>query len=303
MLESRLLLGIIMCVCMTANAAVRIVVPFVPGGPADNLARTIQVSLAQELAQPVAIEYRQGAGGDVAAAYVANTDSKDVVLLLTSTGIVTNLLLKSNQYYDATRLVPVSYIGTQTLILAVGNKSAMRNFAEWRKTANSATYGSSGVGSATHIVGEVFARTIDRDLQHIPYKGIAQATTDVISGTLDFMFDYDTHALPFVQDQQLIAIAVAAPHRLARLPDVPTLRELGITGMDIQPWWAIFANQTADAADLMRTQAALTKVLKNTADYQRLGIEIKDTKISRDFLQQEQQHYSRIVKRINIHLE
>lgn len=309
MLESRLLFGIkllaglLLCSSISANAVVRIVVPFAPGAAADNLARTIQPELSRELSQPVVIEYRQGAGGDIAAEYVTNTTSKDVVLLLTSTGIVTNSLLRSNQNYDFNRLVPVSFIGTQSLLLVVGNKSPMKNFVEWRRARSTATYGSSGQGSATHVMGEIFAKNLGHELQHIPYKGIAQATIDVLNGNVDFMFDYDTHAIPFVREQQLIAVAVAAPTRLSKLPDVPTFKELGINGMDIQPWWALFANPSADEADLSQVQSALVKVFKNTVLFQPLGIEVRGSAISKDFLQQERQRYNRIIGRTKIQLD
>jgi len=298
-----ILLTLLFSVICHAAEPIKIIVPFAPGGPADALARSVQNELSQELSQPVVIEYKLGAGGDIGAAYVANNNSKEVVLLLTSASIVTNLLLKSTQSYDPNKLVPAGYIGTQSLILAVGNQSPMKNFAEWRKSSSTASYGSSGVGAATHIIGEIFARSIDRELQHIPYKGSAQAAIDVINGSVDCAFFYESFAVPFFQNQQLIPIAVAAPRRLARLPDVPTFRELGIDKMTMQPWWALFANQSADAAELGRVQFALVKVLKNAALFQRFGIEVSDTKMSKDFLRQEQENYGRIVKNIKIRLE
>jgi tripartite-type tricarboxylate transporter receptor subunit TctC len=289
-------------ICQAAEP-IKIIVPFAPGGPADALARAVQNELSQELAQSVVIEYKLGAAGDIGAAYVANTNSKEVMLLLTSASIVTNLLLKSTQTYDPNKLVPAGYIGTQSLILAVGNKSPMKNFAEWRRSSATASYGSSGVGAATHIIGEIFAKSIDRDLQHIPYKGSAQATIDVVNGSVDCAFLYESFAVPFFQNQQLIPVAVAAPRRLAKLPDVPTFRELGIDKMTMQPWWALFANQSADAIELAKVQSALSKVLKNAALFQRFGIEVSDTKMPKDFLRQEQENYGRIIKNIKIQLE
>lgn len=301
----KLLILLAVLSAMTCNAAepIKIIVPFSPGGPADALARTIQTELSQELAQSVVIEYKLGAGGDIGAAYVANSNSKEVLLLLTSTAIVTNLLLKPTQSYDPNKLVLAGYIGTQSLVLVAGNKSPVKNFAEWRRSSATASYGSSGVGSATHIIGEIFAKSMDRSLQHIPYKGSAQATVDVVNGNVDCAFFFESFAIPFLQNQQLTAIAVAAPHRLSKLPDVPTFKELGIDKMTVQPWLALFANQSADAAELARVQSALAKVLKNTALFQRLGIDATDTKMPKDFLRQEQENYGRIVKNIKIQLE
>jgi tripartite-type tricarboxylate transporter receptor subunit TctC len=298
-----MLLAVLSAMMCYAAEPIKFIVPFAPGGPADALARALQTELSQELAQPVVIEYKLGAGGDIGAAYVANTNSKEVVLLLTSSGIVTNLLLKPTQSYDPNKLVLAGYIGTQSLVLVVGNKSPMKNFAEWRKSSSTASYGSSGVGSVTHIIGEVFAKSVNQNLQHIPYKGSAQATLDIVNGNVDCAFFFESHAMPFLQNQQLVAVAVAAPQRLTKLPDVPTFKELGIDKMTMQPWFALFANQSADAADLARVQSALTKVLKNTALFQKFSIDTTDTKISKDFLRQEQENYGRMVKNIKIQLE
>ena len=257
-----ILLAVLYAMMCHAAEPIKFIVPFAPGGPADALARAVQTELSQELAQPVAIEYKLGAGGDIGAAYVANTNSKEVVLLLTSSGIVTNLLLKPTQSYDPNKLVLAGYIGTQSLVLVVGNKSPMKNFAEWRKSLSTASYGSSGVGSVTHIIGEVFAKSVNQNLQHIPYKGSAQVTLDIVNGNVDCAFFFESHAMPFLQNQQLVAVAVAAPQRLTKLPDVPTFKELGIDKMTMQPWFALFANQSADATELASVQSALAKILK-----------------------------------------
>ena len=291
-----------------ATDVIKIVVPYAPGGPADLIAKVVQKDLSQELNRTVVLDYRQGAGGDIGAAAVANADSKETVLLVHSIGLVTNLSSKPSTY-NPDRLVPLINLGSQPLVLVVPVTSSLRTIANWRKSppGKSISFASSGIGSGTHIAGELYKSIIDKELTHIPYKGQGQLIPDLISGQVDSAFMFTVNAVPYVQSNQLYPVAVAATRRLQSMPDVPTFREYKMPEMDIQPWWVLFSNDTKNTAELEEIRTAMVRILSNkktAQEYRNLGLEQYTTILPpKDFLDTEKSKYASIIKKSGIKLD
>ena len=299
-----------MCVAGLAHATdiIKIVVPYAPGGPADLIAKVVQKDLSQELGRTVVLDYKQGAGGDIGAAAVANSDTKDTVLLIHSIGLVTNLSSKPSTY-DYSRLVPLVNLGTQPLVLVVPMTSGLKTVANWRNLPadKNVNFASSGIGSGTHIAGELYKSIINKNLTHIPYKGQGQLIPDLISGQVDSAFMFTVNAVSYVQSNQLHPVAVAANRRLVSLPNVPTFREYHMPDMDIQPWWVLFANDSKNTGELDDIRRVMTKTLgnkKTAQEYYNLGLETPANPIPPgNFLDIEKSKYATIIKKSGIKLD
>lgn len=287
-----------------AQRPVVLIVPFGAGGPADQVAKVIQKTLGQELDQSVVIEYKPGAGGAVANAYVASWNRPETVLLLQSSALATNLAL-NNTLFGSLNLTPIVHIGSMPLLLAVSKKSNLDTWRSWQ-TANpqrSISWGSAGIGSSSHIYGEVFKHKIQKNLNHIPYKGIAQIMPDLISGTLDAAFIFASTAEPFVRANQIVPIAVASGVRLKNLPTVPTFAELGLTGMDYYSWFVLLTNQNTSTTDQQKIQQAMIKILSNKSQsqlFQQVGLEVHAYPVTSAFISREVHRYQEVIKTLNL---
>jgi tripartite-type tricarboxylate transporter receptor subunit TctC len=292
-----------------ANESIKIVVPYAPGGPADLIARAVQKDLAQALGKSIIVDYKQGAGGDVGAAAVADSDANKTVLLIHSVGLVINQAAKKSTYNEQ-NLRPLFNLGTQPLVLVVPKNSALTDLPTWQQLKPDAVvnYGSSGVGSSTHIAGEILTQKLGKKLNHIPYRGQGQVIPGLLSNTIDAAFLFAFQAVPYIQSGQLIAVAVVSPQRLSSLPNVPTFSELGITDLDFRPWWVVISNNSSNQRELELIQQSLQQILINNKDnqvYKSLGLEEPETSriLPRDFLIREKSRFSTIIKQTNISLE
>jgi len=227
------------------SKGLRIVVPFAPGGSTDIVARLIADRLAPALGQPVVVENRAGAGGNIGADAVAKSAPDGHTLLMATTGVmaINNALYKSMPYDAATDLVPVIYAASITNVLSVPvdlpAKSVTELVALAKAQPGRLSFASSGAGSSTHLSGELFKSLAGLDLIHVPFKGSGQALIDVVAGRVTMIFDNMPSALPHIKGGKLRALGVTGSKRSGALPEAPTIAEAGVAGYESLSWSGI----------------------------------------------------------------
>ena len=259
------------------NKPVRIVVPFAAGGSTDVVARLLADKLAVEFKQPFVVDNRAGAGGNIGADAVAKAPADGYTLLMATTGILSiNGYLYNNMSYDALRdFAPVSYTSLITNILVVSPKIPVRSVSELVALAKSKpgvlSFASSGVGSSTHLSGELFKAMAGINILHVPYRGSSQALTDVISGQVTMTFDNAPSSIGFIQQGKLRALAVTSTKRLPNLPEVPTMDEAGIKGYESLSWSGIVAPAATPKPVIAKLNQAIDRILKTEEIKRRLA--------------------------------
>lgn len=245
----------------------RLIVAFPPGGPVDFVARTIAEPLAKELGQQVIVENRAGANGAIAADYVARSAPDASTLWLTSVGAVAiNPSLYDKLAYDPQRdLVPVSLVVNNVEVLVVPANAPYRTGAEFvaaaRQQPGKLTMASSGTGSVPHLAMELLNDAAKVNLLHVPYKGAAPAITDVIAGHVHGFFGDIPGLIGHIRGGKLKAIGLAAARRHPLLPEVKTFEEMGVSGVDSDNWYALFAGKGTPAAEAERVSQAVRRAL------------------------------------------
>jgi len=229
---------------------ITLVIPFPPGNTADLVARALQEPLRRAFGQPVVVENRPGAGGNLALQAVARSD-KDGHTLLVTTGspLVINPALYKNPGFDAERdFVPVAIVGSIPMVLIARNDLPVQTLAELlaylRANESKVTFASVGQGTFTHLGMELFSRSLGLNLTHVPYKGASAAHTDLIGGRVDIMFDSLASSNVLLKAGRVKPIAVTAPRRSPFLMDVPTVIEAGGTDLrtfEVTVWTGVFA--------------------------------------------------------------
>ena len=259
------------------NKPVRIVVPFAAGGSTDVVARLLAERLQAEFKQPFLVDNRAGAGGNIGADAVAKAPADGYTLLMGTTGVLSiNSHLYKNMSYDPQKdLTPVSYTSLITNILVVPAELPVRSVAELVALAKSKpgalSFASSGAGSSTHLSGELFKAMAGVYILHIPYRGSAQALTDVVSGQVSMLFDNAPSSIGFVQQGKLRALAVTSSKRLPNLPDVPTMDEAGIKGYESLSWSGIMAPAATPRPIVLKLNQAIDRILKSDEIRRRLA--------------------------------
>lgn len=253
-----------------SNRPVTIVSPYMAGGTSDIIARVLGEGLSDLWQQPVLIENRPGANGSIGVSAVARSAPDGHTLLaVASSALTLNPLLYKKLAYDVERdLFPVSVTGQVPNVVVVNPKLPTRDLAELIRLAKAKpgglTYASQGVGSNGQMNAEMFRLATGISLVHVPYKGSAQAVTDLVGGQVDLMFDNLPTVLEHIRGGQLRALAVTAASRSALLPDVPTVAEAAIPGFDTSAWFAVLAPKATPPELLTRLEQAVTGVLART---------------------------------------
>ena len=260
--------------CITGSAhaqawpskPVRLVVTYPPGGGADAMARLIAPKLGEELGQPVIVENRPGASGQIGADQVAKSAPDGYTLMLDASSYATNPALFAKLPYDpAKAFKPVTVIALFPNMLVVNPQFSARSVAELIQLARSkpgvVAYASSGNGSAQHLAGELFAQRMNLNLLHVPYKGGGPAMTDVMGGQVPVFFANLASGLVHVKSGKLRVLGVTGARRVPVLPDVPTLTEAGVPQYEVYEWNAIFAPAATPPAVIDRLSGALRKVI------------------------------------------
>ena len=246
---------------------IRLVVPFPPGGLIDTMARLIGPRLALELGQPVVIENKPGAGGNLGAAEVARATPDGYTLLMASPPLTISPALYANLPYKPEQLAPVGLIGRVPNVLLVNPKSGINSVADLvaraKKTPGQLNYASNGNGTSLHLSAELFKTTTGTFITHSPYRGAAQAVTGLIAGEVDMMFENLPSVLGQIQGGSVKALAVTTRQRSKALPGVPTLIEAGLADFDVSAWYGVAAPAGTPAAVLARIEQALDRLSRD----------------------------------------
>jgi tripartite-type tricarboxylate transporter receptor subunit TctC len=254
--------------------AIKIIVPFGPGGFTDVAARILQKELAPAIGQPIVIENKPGAGSTIGTAEVAKGQPDGYTLVMISTAHVISPHLYKSMPYDALKdFTPVMKLAEGPYVLVVHPSLPVRSVAELislaRAQPNTIDYASSGNGSAQHLVGALFATMADAPISHVPYKGSAQAMNDVLGGQVKVTFVGVPNALGYLTSGKLKALAVSTRKRYADLPDVPTLEEAGVKGYDATIWLALLAPPGTPREIVQKLNTSITQIL-STPDAKKL---------------------------------
>ena len=234
---------------------VRIVVAFTAGGTTDILARSVGQQLTERLKQPFVIDNKPGAGGNIGTEIVVRSPPDGYTLIIDSVGpiAVNPTLYKDLSYNPLTDLVPIVQIADVPNVLVVHPSLGVKNFEEFvayaKANPGKLNYGSTGIGTSSHLSGYMLGKRVGIDVTHIPYKG-ADALNDLLAGRLQFMFATIPSVIQHIQAGRVVPIAMSSAKRSRSLPDVPTLIESGLPGFEAGSWFGVFAPKgTPDVVD------------------------------------------------------
>jgi tripartite-type tricarboxylate transporter receptor subunit TctC len=285
---------------------ITIVVPTAAGGANDAMARVIGQGMSAILKQPVIVENKAGANGAIASEFVMRAAPDGYTLMLGY--IATHALNPSLQKlrYDPVKdFEPVGMIGSSATLMVVSPTVKAGNAKEvvalLKAAPEKTSYASAGNGTAPHFAAEMFKLATGTSMIHVPYKGSAPAVTDTIGGQTQVMFPSLFTAMPYVKSGKLKAVGVAGEKRSALMPDVPTLKEQGINGVDVSQWYAIFAPAKTPRPIVDQLNKALNAVLADKSVIQRLeghGAEVATMTPDqlRTYVQQEQVKWKKVVQ-------
>ncbi|MDQ2137975.1 tripartite tricarboxylate transporter substrate binding protein [Alcaligenaceae bacterium C4P045] len=251
------------------NKPIRLIVGFVPGGGTDVSARLIAQRLSEELGQQVVVENKPGASGLIAADGVTKADPDGYTLLLANMQSTVAAPYVLPVSFDPLKgFTAVRYIGSVPNVLVVNPtkndvKSVSELLAKVKAAPGTFTYASSGMGSPQHLSAARFSKITDVKMEHVPYKGSGQAIADLLGGQVDMNFDTLPSVLGQVKAGKLRALAVTSSKRTDTLPDVPTLAEAGVKGMDVEQWYAVLAPANIPAPTLTRLDQAIDATLRD----------------------------------------
>jgi tripartite-type tricarboxylate transporter receptor subunit TctC len=260
------------------SRSIRVIIPFAAGGVTDIVSRIVFDAMAQQLGQPMVIENRPGASGTIATEFVADAAPDGYTLLVNdpSGSLATSVSLYASRNFDpTTRLAPVALFGTTGAVLVASPMLPAKTIQEFvalaKQKPGELLYGSTGVGTPGHLNGELFKRIVGIDVTHVPYRVGTQGVTDLMSGRLSFWIIPLPAVLPYIQNGELRALAVAGDHRLKDLPDVPTVKESGFGDYDVSTMYALFAPSGTRPEIIAKLASATERVLNNDDIRQRLA--------------------------------
>ena len=246
------------------NKPIRIVVTFPPGGAPDTLARILADKWAS-LGQPVTVDNKPGAGGNIGTDLVAKSapDGATMVIGTVGTHGINASLYPNLPYHPQRDFTPITFLASTPNLLVVNNTVPAKTTQELIELAKKTplTFGSSGSGTSIHLSGELFNTLAGVKMQHIPYKGRAQAIPDLLGGRITMIFDNMPSALPLVKSGELRAIAVTSAQRSPAAPQIPTLAESGLPGFEATSWFALFAPAGLPRETQMKINAETARVL------------------------------------------
>ncbi len=245
---------------------IRLVVAFAPGGIADTVARLVGQKLGDRLGQPIIVDNRGGAGGALAAKFVAATPSDGYTLLVHTAAIAVNAALARDAGNDAMAdLVPIALAASTPTILVVHASSPAKDLREFIQLAKGkrVNYSSAGVGTTPHLTGDFLLRTLaGLDAQHVPFQGGAPAITAVLAQQIDLVSTSMPPAVPHIKQGKLKALVVTGAKRTPTLPDVPTVAELGFPEYEDLGWIAFFGPAKTSAGIVQRLNTEINEILK-----------------------------------------
>ncbi|AEE68939.1 putattive exported protein [Bordetella pertussis] len=289
----------------------RFVVPYPPGGPLDSMARLLAEKVRESLGQPIIVENRSGAGGNIGADLVAKAapDGYTLVMGAVATHAINPWLFANLPYDPVKDFAPVTIVASVPNVLVMNLEFAEKNniqnlgdlLAYAKKNPGRLNYGSGGNGSAGHLSGELLKARAGIAAEHIPYQGAAPAQLALLSGQSDFMFDNLAAAAPLIKDGKVKALAVTTAKRSSLLADVPTVEEAGVKGFDLGTWFGVFTTGGTPADVVAKLNKAYADAMRLPDVRQRLltmGSEAEPMTADAfaAFVKQEMAKYQEIVK-------
>jgi tripartite-type tricarboxylate transporter receptor subunit TctC len=247
-----------------------LIVPFTPGTGIDIIARTLGQRLGEKWGAGFVVDNRPGASGNIGAGAVAKAAPDGYTLLVTATSLVTNAAVNKNVPYDPLKsFEPISLVATGIMSLLVSNNAPAHTVQELvsyaKQRPGELTYASSGNGTPQHLSMELFKLEAGVDLTHVPYKGSSGAIMDTVAGRVNAMFIPIHTAQPFLQRKQLRMLAIVAPERSPVVPDVPTMKEAGFPGIQVENWYGVLAPAGTPGQIIARLNAEINAQLASPA--------------------------------------
>jgi len=288
---------------------IRLVVPFPAGGSVDMVARMVGKRLGENLGQPVIVDNRAGASGNIGMDTVAKSPPDGYTLLMASAALTANAHLYAKMPFDPLKdLQPVIRVADQPNVLVVnrslGVKSVQELIALAKSRPGKLTFGSAGLGAAQQIAAEIFMMKTGTKMMHIPYKGGAPALQDLLGGQIDLMFETSPTAVPFVQADKLVPLAVTTSRRLSTLPNLPTVAEAGVPGYEAYTWLGVVAPAGTPREIVAKLNAEVKKIMTPEFRQELTQINLIPVGDSPEefaaFLRRDSDMYARIVKEARI---
>ncbi len=244
---------------------ITLIVPFVPGGGTDSIARDVGKLLSEKLEQAVIVENKGGGGGAIGANFVAKAPADGYTLLFATSTFATNSSLESSLPFDPDRdFSPVALIGKGPILIVVSKSLGVKNINELlayaKKKDSNLNFCSAGNGSINHLSGELFKAKTGISMTHIPYKGSGPAVIDLIAGRTQVFFSTVPTILPFVKQKNVDLLAVTGNKRMALFPSIPSTQEAGIKDFDVSTWWGILAPANTPKAVVDKLNQAINEI-------------------------------------------
>lgn len=294
---------------------IKLVIPFPAGGATDIVGRTIAQKLSASLGQNVVVENRPGAGGTIGADQVAKAapDGYTILMATSSTHSIGPLINPKIPYDPFKDFAPVAHVASAPSVLVVGGSSPVKSATELidllKKSPGKYNFGSSGIGTYPHLAAEMFKwRAGNLFVVHIPYRGTGLVIPDLVSGQITFLMDSIISAQSHIQDGRIKPLAVSGAVRSKSLPNVPTFKEIGVTGMEISNWFGVFAPAGTPADVVQRLNRELNAIVRqpDVVDrFDRVGAE-PATGTPEQFAKlyrTESENWQAVIKRANIKLD
>jgi tripartite-type tricarboxylate transporter receptor subunit TctC len=291
---------------------IKLVIPFPAGGPTDVLARLLADKMTPMLGQNIIVESRPGgAGGTVGAKAVSVSDPDGYTLLLSQAGALTisPSINKTLDFEPLKMLTPVALAAVSPQILAVTSSLPVKSFAELiaygKANPGKLNFGSAGVGSQPHLLGELSKIVGDFNMTHVPYRGSAPAITDLLAGQIQVIYDTPVVLLPHIEGGKLRALAVTTEARMPQLPDVPTMKELGYPRLSTYLWTGLLAPPHTPPAIVDKINATLNEAERSPelqASLAKLGAEPKAMTVAEftTFMTEETKKWAEVVEKAGI---
>ncbi len=260
------------------SKTITVVVPFPPGGTTDVLARAVATKLSTNVGQPVIVENKPGAGATLGAAQVAKSTADGYTLLMGAVHhTIATSVYKGLTYSFEKDFAPITTVALVPNVLVVNAKSSYNSVkdlvAAGKATPDKLAYGSNGNGTAQHMIGTQFQIVSGTQILHVPYKGSAPLTTDLLGGQVDMSFDTVTPVLPFIKEGKLKPLAVTTAKRSSTLPNVPTLQEAGVPGIAIGTWFGLLAPAATPKDVVTKLNTEVVKII-NTPEFKKQMFDI-----------------------------
>jgi tripartite-type tricarboxylate transporter receptor subunit TctC len=260
------------------SKTITIVVPFPPGGTTDVLARAVSTKLSANLGQTVIVDNKPGAGATLGAAQVAKANADGYTLLMGAVHhTIATSVYKGLTYSFDKDFAPITTVAMVPNVLVVNAKSPYNSVkdlvAAGKAAPDKLAYGSNGNGTSQHMIGTQFQMASGAQILHVPYKGSAPLTTDLLGGQVDMSFDTVTPVLPFIKEGKLKPLAVTTAKRSSALPNVPTLQEAGVPGVAIGTWFGLLAPAATPKPVVQKLNTEIVKII-NSAEFKKQMLDI-----------------------------